>query len=106
MSGEPVRTRHFGHAAEQAFVGTGTDQKFITAGDDKSRTSAKLAGFLRRLAWKGLLVAARTGRTIAVQRTQCAGRFLRRADRGTEIHQRLGAIAGARLLVAGARLLV
>ena len=95
LRGEPVRARHFGHAAEQAFFGTGADQKLIAARDDESRAAPQLAGFLRRLARKRLLIAARARRATLVERAQRAGRLLRRADRGAQIHQRLRAIAGA-----------
>ncbi len=42
-----------------------------------------------------LLIAARARRAVLVQRAQRAGRLLRRADRGAQIHQCLRAIAGA-----------
>src|ERR1700681_2447951 len=83
---EPVRGRYFGHAAEQAFFGAGADQERIAARDHESRPSAQRPGFLRRLARKGLLIAARTAHTVSVQRTQSAGRFLRGTDRGAKVN--------------------
>src|ERR1700722_18261640 len=38
----PVRTRHFGHAAEQPLLGTAANQKLVTACHDKRSTSAQL----------------------------------------------------------------
>ena len=102
LRGEPVRGRHLGHAAEQAFFGTGADQQPVAARDDERRATSQRTGLLRGLARKRFLIAARAAHTVAVQRTQRAGRFLRGADRGAQVHQRLRAVAGARVLVAGA----
>src|SRR5712691_12878411 len=106
MAGAPVGARHFGHAAKQAFLGARAHQKLVAARHDERRPPALLAGFLRRLARKRLLIAANAGEAILVQRTERAGWLFRRADRGAEIHQRLGAVASARLLVASASFLV
>ena len=63
----------------------------------KAAPRRSVSGLLRRLARKRLLIAAQAGRAIIIQRAQRASRLLRRADRGAEIHQRLRAVAGARL---------
>src|SRR6185437_14261644 len=81
-------------------------QQFTAARHHEGRAAAQGPGFLRRLARKALLIAARETCAILVERTQHAGRLLRRADGRAQIHQCLRAIAGARLLVASARLLV
>src|SRR3979411_1301626 len=86
LRSDPLRARHFGHAAEQALLRTGANQQFIAARDYERSASAQRAGFLRRLARKSLLVAARTRRAIVVERAQRTSRLLRRADRGAEIH--------------------
>src|SRR6185295_8035798 len=55
----PVRGRHFGHAAKQSFLGTCPHQQLAAARHDERSAPAQLPGLLRRLAWKRLLVAAR-----------------------------------------------
>ena len=85
------------------FSGARAYQEFGRRGDHESRAPAKCAGLLRRLARKALLIAARPCRAILVERAQRAGRLLRRADRGAEIHQRLRAIPGARLRPSNVR---
>ena len=69
----------------------------VGADDDERRAVAHLAFHLRRLARKRLGVAAGAGDAGVHPRADAAGRFLRRADRGAEIHHRLGEIAGAAL---------
>ena len=68
----------------------------------KAAPRRSVAALLRRLARKRLLVAAQARGAFIVQRAERAGRLFRRADRGAEVHQGLRAVAGARLLVAGA----
>src|SRR5580692_3192546 len=56
----PVRTRHFGHAAEQSLFGATANQQLAAARHDKGSTSAKFACLLRSFARKALLIAALT----------------------------------------------
>ncbi len=94
----PFRRRHFRHAAEEPLRRPGAHQQIsVGAAHDKSRAAAQDAFPFRHAARKAFGVAARIGRTAFVPWTQRAGRFLRRAERGAEIHHRLREIAGAML---------
>ena len=92
----PFRRRHFGHAAEQALFRPRAHQhETVGAARDKSGAAAQRPFPLRHASRKCLGIAARVCRAAFVPGTQRAGRRLRRADGGAEIHHGLGEIAGA-----------
>src|ERR1700730_1994373 len=92
----PFRRRHLGHAAQEAARRTSAQQNgAIGAERDERGTTAQRAFCLRYTAWKNLLCAAPLGFAAVVPRAKGTIRLLRRADRGAEIHHRLGKIAGA-----------
>src|SRR5277367_3965218 len=82
LRSKPIRTRHFGHAAEQSFFRATANQKLVTARHDKRRATAQVPGLLGRFARKALLIAAPTRRAGIRKRAQAARRAFRRADRG------------------------
>src|SRR6185503_11542257 len=69
----------------------------VRAQRDERRAAPAFAGFLCPLARETLLIAARARRARRVPRTEHAGRLLRRAEAGAEIHHGLCEVAGAAL---------
>ncbi len=59
LTRKPIRRRHLGHAAEQAFLGSGANQQLAAARYYERRAAPQRASLLRRLARKGFLIAAR-----------------------------------------------
>ncbi len=92
----PGAGRHFGHAAEQALRRARAYQHVVIGAQHHEGGAApQFPLALFRLARKHLGVAARPRRAVLGPRTQRAGRLLRGAERGAEIHHRLGEVARA-----------
>ena len=94
----PRRRRHFGHAAEQALRRARAHQHDSRRRGRRRRRRRAGARLRASAPWRGKVsgVAARMRRAVLVPGAERAGRLLRRADGGAEIHHRLGEIAGAR----------
>jgi tripartite-type tricarboxylate transporter receptor subunit TctC len=90
----PRRRRHLGHAAEQAGRRTCAHKDVAVGAHQHERGAASQPPLvLRTLDREGLRIAAPARGAGREPRAQDTARLLRRADRGAEVHQRLGEIA-------------
>src|SRR3954452_24468503 len=69
LRGQPMRSRYFGHAAEQASFGAGTNQQLVATRNDERSPPAQSAAFLRGLARINLLIAAHVRRAVLAEWT-------------------------------------
>ena len=95
----PGGGRHLAHSAEQALVGR---LRSSTAPSPRTATKAAprrcgLSGFGRPHRQQRSGSPAASAAAAVAQRAEHAGRPARRADRGAEIHHRLGEVAGPAL---------
>ena len=94
--GQPFGARHLGHAAEEPVVVAAAEQdRAVLAHGHEGGADPGRAFRLRCPDRKELLASAGVRGAAVGERAERAGRPLRRAEAGAEVHHRLGVVAGA-----------